>query len=231
MPVMDGFEATRQIRRIPALSDVIVIAVSANVFQQTRKESAAAGCHDFLVKPVQLEDLVELLRTHLQIDWIYEEAGEKTESDVQADAKPAPLVPLPPQETAGLLELARLGMAKQLLSELSQIESQAPKYLPLIKKLHYFAKQYQFDQIIELLECGSSIHLPETSIIPPPMEELSRLNQLALIGDIMEIRERIEKIEALDPRFASFVARVRQLAEELNILEIQQFLKHYIEPE
>lgn len=55
------------------------------------------------------------------------------------------------------------------------------------------------------------------------------LNKLAMIGDIMEIRERIEKIEALDPKFVPFAAKVRELAKALKISEIQRFIKQCLE--
>jgi len=76
MPEMDGFEATRQIRQIPALSDVIIIAVSASAFEQTRQESFAAGCIDFLAKPIVAQILFDKLQTHLKIEWIYEDISD-----------------------------------------------------------------------------------------------------------------------------------------------------------
>jgi len=57
------------------------------------------------------------------------------------------------------------------------------------------------------------------------------LYKLALMGDIMGIRARIEEIDKLDPKFASFAAKACKLAKELKLLEIQQFLKQYVEEE
>lgn len=50
MPVMDGFEATRRIKA--SHPQLPVIALTANVFDADRQEAAAAGCDDFLAKPV-----------------------------------------------------------------------------------------------------------------------------------------------------------------------------------
>ena len=129
-----------------------IIAVSASVFEETRTRALATGFNDFLIKPFDQENLVKLLQTYLRVEWIYEEAGEEAQIDVQPEPEPVQFAPLPPEETATLLELARLGIAKQLLSVLSTIEHQDAKSLPIVKKLRQLTKNYQFDQIIELLE-------------------------------------------------------------------------------
>jgi PAS domain S-box-containing protein len=66
-------------------------------------------------------------------------------------------------------------------------------------------------------------------MILPPKEELLLLYRLALIGDILEIRARVEAIDKLGPQYAPFAAKVRKLAEDLQLLEIQQILKQYVE--
>ena len=57
MPVLDGYETVRSLRADPELRDVAVIALSASVFDQNRKESLAAGCDDFEPKPIQIDSL------------------------------------------------------------------------------------------------------------------------------------------------------------------------------
>jgi PAS domain S-box-containing protein len=66
-------------------------------------------------------------------------------------------------------------------------------------------------------------------IILPPKEELLLLYRLALIGDMLEIRARVEAIDKLDPQYAPFAAKVRKLAKDSQLLEIQQVLKQYVE--
>jgi CheY-like chemotaxis protein len=59
MPVMDGLEATLAIRKLEGLSGrhVPIIALTANVLEEHRKEAQQAGFDDYLSKPVKLEDL------------------------------------------------------------------------------------------------------------------------------------------------------------------------------
>ncbi|WP_223296735.1 response regulator [Thiorhodovibrio frisius] len=62
MPVMDGLAATRALRRDFGLTDLPVIAFSAGVLTEHRQQAEEAGFSDFLAKPVDLEDLVSILR-------------------------------------------------------------------------------------------------------------------------------------------------------------------------
>ncbi|MBL8622062.1 MAG: response regulator, partial [Myxococcales bacterium] len=67
MPVLDGFEATRELRRREQASGatpVPVIALTANASREDRDRCLAAGMDAFLSKPFRSEDLAELLRRH-----------------------------------------------------------------------------------------------------------------------------------------------------------------------
>ena len=54
MPNLDGFAAAQRIRRLLGLHDVNIIAFSAHTAPQVRKDAMAAGCCEFLPKPVDL---------------------------------------------------------------------------------------------------------------------------------------------------------------------------------
>lgn len=55
MPVMDGFEVARRLKRDPALRDIPLIAVTASVSGADRESSLAAGFDDFVAKPIDPE--------------------------------------------------------------------------------------------------------------------------------------------------------------------------------
>jgi PAS domain S-box-containing protein len=65
MPEMDGLEATRQIRAQPQHTLLPIIAMTANAFAEDRERCMEAGMNDFIVKPVEPDDLKMLLLHYL----------------------------------------------------------------------------------------------------------------------------------------------------------------------
>jgi PAS domain S-box-containing protein len=90
MPVMDGFETTRRLRQETKLKDVVVIATSASVFDFDQRSSREAGCNDFLPKPMRVQELLERLKVHLGLEWVYEESGVRSQESVISGTPPTP---------------------------------------------------------------------------------------------------------------------------------------------
>ncbi len=66
MPIMDGFEASREIRRL-ALPQPAIIAVTANALVGERERCFNAGMDDYLSKPFQAEQLVAMVMKWIAI--------------------------------------------------------------------------------------------------------------------------------------------------------------------
>jgi CheY-like chemotaxis protein len=66
LPVIDGWEATRRLKRNPETREVPVIALSAHALAGAREKALAAGCDDFDTKPVEFERLLAKIRQHLR---------------------------------------------------------------------------------------------------------------------------------------------------------------------
>ena len=64
MPIMDGYEATRQIRALenPALAGIPILAMTANAFEEDKKSALECGMNGFLSKPIIIEELVQELQ-------------------------------------------------------------------------------------------------------------------------------------------------------------------------
>ncbi|MBQ9648531.1 MAG: response regulator [Oscillospiraceae bacterium] len=66
MPVMNGYEATRQIRALDSpLSGIPIIALSANAFEEDKRNSLDAGMNDHVGKPIDVEHLLGVLKKYL----------------------------------------------------------------------------------------------------------------------------------------------------------------------
>jgi CheY-like chemotaxis protein len=58
MPVLDGCDATRQLRNLPVTASIPIIALSAHAMPVDREMAVAAGCDDFDTKPVNFPRLL-----------------------------------------------------------------------------------------------------------------------------------------------------------------------------
>ncbi len=158
MPVMDGLETARRLRQLPELKDVVLIALSASVFEATQQESILAGCNDFLPKPIEANHFLEQLRVHLGLEWIYEESAEskncKTPSLSPVSNLPAysALLPAAAESVAKLLKLAAMGDIEEIFEESAKLESLGPKLVPFAAKLRQLAKRFQLKQIRNILK-------------------------------------------------------------------------------
>ena len=86
MPVMDGYEATRALRRNAQWRDLPVIAMTANAMSGDRDKALEAGMNDHIPKPIDVENLFETL-----LNWLPGTQHPKVAGgDRKAPARPSP---------------------------------------------------------------------------------------------------------------------------------------------
>ncbi|WP_051012335.1 response regulator [Desulfobacula toluolica] len=93
MPVMDGFESTRQIReneKILKMDHVPIIAMTGNVFEKDRQKCFKAGMDDFISKPVEPDILSQKIRSNLtdRLQFVKKDCPEKFEDEYEQDDEP-----------------------------------------------------------------------------------------------------------------------------------------------
>ena len=66
MPEMDGYETTRAVRAMPQFEGLPIIALTAKAMKGDREKSIQSGASDYITKPVDVEQLLSLMRV-----WLY----------------------------------------------------------------------------------------------------------------------------------------------------------------
>ena len=65
MPEMDGYEATRAVRGMPEFERLPIVALTAKAMKGDREKSIASGASDYITKPVDIDQLLSLMRVWL----------------------------------------------------------------------------------------------------------------------------------------------------------------------
>ena len=65
MPVLDGWQATRELKSNPATRHIPVVALTAHAFEDAKQQARAAGCDGFITKPCLPDELVSRVRATL----------------------------------------------------------------------------------------------------------------------------------------------------------------------
>jgi two-component system sensor histidine kinase/response regulator len=156
MPVIDGYEATKQIRQLsrdnPNQSQYpIIIALTAGAFEEQRDTILSAGCDDFIHKPFREEILWQKIAEYLELKYLYEEDLQPTSCQIL----PPTLALTPenlqvmPREWVKQFHQAALCLDDQMLMEL--IQQIPPHQEPLANALTDLVRNFCLDIIIDLV--------------------------------------------------------------------------------
>ena len=160
MPILDGFEAVRKIRKYesrmrqsPSSSPVLtvhtpIIAVTAKAFVNDKKKCLDAGCDDFIPKPVNADELLEKLQRLLSLEWIYKD----TQSGAgEYDNTASPPVPPDAEDLKTLIQFASVGDIRSIRRFAGKLEKAEQRLRPFAAQLSQLAQQFQIDKIRKLL--------------------------------------------------------------------------------
>ncbi|GEM_PF-2267235 len=152
MPIMDGFEATRQIKK--NFPQVIVIAISASAFDFHQAQSMAAGCDDFIAKPIHTEKLLDCLQQHLHLQWQFASHSLSTSKSLISQGMLENFTgKMPsPQQASVLFELAMRGNITGILDYLEQLEYGDQHLQPFTRKIQQLAYDLKDEQIANIVK-------------------------------------------------------------------------------
>jgi len=152
MPGTDGFEVTRRMRQLQALSNTVIVATSASVSEADFRRSSAVGCSDFIPKPLEVRSLLHVLQRRLGLEWVRRDKGPAAASGGEMVLGSSKLEVSPHKDqVAPLLQLAQRGRIRQVLEELERLEQQEPALIPWLRRVRQLAKGYQVSALREHL--------------------------------------------------------------------------------
>ncbi len=149
MPIMDGYEATRQIRAQERGRDgrVKIIAFTAYAFHADRTASLEAGCDDCLSKPFNQTDLFEILARHLGVQYCY--AAQPPIAPVRQSLQRQDLNPMPLAWIDRVHEAALDLNDSKIRNLMALIPSKEQK---LIEAMTFLVDNFQLEAIATLTE-------------------------------------------------------------------------------
>lgn len=148
MPIMDGYEATRQIKAYPLEKKPIIIALTATAFEEERSKILDVGCDDFVRKPFKEEEIFDKMAEQLGVEYLYETETLSQESDRQSYGS-IRLEPMPATWVASLRQAAIAVDGDLLMRLINEIPDE---HFVLAEALTELVNNYCFDEIIDLTE-------------------------------------------------------------------------------
>ncbi|MEM6614615.1 MAG: response regulator, partial [Cyanobacteria bacterium P01_C01_bin.72] len=151
MPVMNGYEATKQIKKLSQSRKTVIIAITASAFEEQREKVLDAGCDDFVAKPFTEQVIFDKLSQHLQVEFIYQNKSEIFKP-ITNDHKTISQQDLAVLSTSLITEINQAALAvdgEAIERAIAQIPVAQEHIAQAIKEMLI---QYDFDGIIDLTD-------------------------------------------------------------------------------
>ena len=205
MPVMDGYTATEEIRRLPEFTALPIIAMTANAMAGDRQKALDAGMNDHVAKPIKVAELFRVL-------------GQWVHAARSAPAPGVPAPPVPPQVAPGAKDSETdLAVIDGLNSAagLRLLGGNRSLYLSLLRQFaaNYADLPQQLRTALASGNCRQARHLVHTIRGVSGNIGADRLCQAASLLEESLRGEELEQIRSLEP---IFVLELQQLVTALE---------------
>jgi CheY-like chemotaxis protein len=150
MPVMDGLEATRRIKADPRGKETVIFTLTASALYEDHQKIDQCGADDFLPKPCREDELLEKMRTHLNIAYDYEDLSEGEPPAGLAALSAATLGRLPLELIKELRTATLRGNKRRLDNVILKVGETGDA--GSAEALQELADRYDYDALTRLLE-------------------------------------------------------------------------------
>ena len=145
MTGIDGTETTHQIRDRNLVMPIIIL--SANAYPSDRLVAMNSGANDFLAKPIQVPHLLNKLKLHLGLSWVFQ-----TDNINISDSLLEEIMLRPTEEIIEKLQhFVRIGDLMGLNKHLDILVKNQPEYRPFILRVKVLIKEFRIAEIKKLL--------------------------------------------------------------------------------
>ncbi|MDB9495461.1 ATP-binding protein [Spirulina major CS-329] len=154
MPIMDGYEATKYIKRTVKGNATAVIALTASVLEEEKAVVLSAGCDDFVRKPFLEDTIFDTMAKHLGVRYRYENYTANAPATTSTSLDPTELQAQPLHWQQQLYQAAMDcddGRLKELIAELPSHHARLSDVLLTL------VNQYSMDEILEAVHPDASI--------------------------------------------------------------------------
>jgi CheY-like chemotaxis protein len=153
MPELDGLETAREIRKRPELASTRIIGASATITDSDSKALFASTCDAFVIKPIQVDLLLERIRELLEISWEREESGGPMPGEIYGEDGVVDALEVPPAAVLRTVhDLAMRGDLRMVHAWASELAGRNPEYRRFAGKLIEMAGAFRANAILAMLE-------------------------------------------------------------------------------
>lgn len=150
MPKMNGWETARRLRASLGVETPIMM-VSANAHELIERRDADAPHDDFLIKPVQIDDMLDRIGNLLGLEWLYAASRSSSCAEPPALTRHG----LTAERVERLLRLCDMGYSRGIEADLREAEAKSPDAAAAIAQLRAMARSFDFEGLKHALKIGS----------------------------------------------------------------------------
>lgn len=158
MPGMDGCEVIRRVRAEAGGQPPKIITLTANAFEETRRQTLAAGADAFLAKPFRTPELLEAIRQLTGVKFVYEESAAEEDLPAAAEAGNHPPRLDLGRWPAELLQRMRAAVTsadlEQLLAWIDEGRCHDPRGA---RELQQLAERYEYEKLMHVIQNGGPL--------------------------------------------------------------------------
>jgi CheY-like chemotaxis protein len=145
MPEMDGWQVAQRLRQLSP-ERVAIVVLSANAIDAARLMDGERLHDDYLMKPIDLRQLLKTIHALLNIEWIY----GLEEASAPDNSLPIQFPPL--HDINEFIRLGEIGHVRRIQEKLSGLEREAPEYARFVNQMRAFVNAFDLKRYLAALE-------------------------------------------------------------------------------